>query len=144
MRLRDVPVFTNTTPRGAQRGPGQNQIAAIFEGLKAEHEGALEVQVTAAFELKPAQQSALAEALKKKYGREIRISSEHDPGLIGGVRIRAGDQVIASGPDEGRHLLARVLGFELDIDPDTGEVALTPSGSSDDPRRTWDDVVGTT
>jgi len=33
MRLRDVPVFTNTTPRGAQRGPGQNQIAAIFEPL---------------------------------------------------------------------------------------------------------------
>lgn len=62
----------------------------------------------------------------------------------GAVVLRAGDQVIASGPDEGRHLLARVLGYELDIDPDTGEVALTPSGSSDDPRRTWDDVVGTT
>ena len=61
----------------------------------------------------------------------------------GAVVLRAGDQVIASGPDEGRHLLARVLGYELDIDPDTGEVALTPSGSSDDPRRTWDDVVGT-
>jgi xanthine dehydrogenase molybdenum-binding subunit len=33
MRLRSVPVFTNTTPRGAQRGPGQNQIAAVFEPL---------------------------------------------------------------------------------------------------------------
>ncbi len=33
VRLRDVPVFTNTTPRGAQRGPGQNQIAAIFEPI---------------------------------------------------------------------------------------------------------------
>ncbi|NNJ64538.1 MAG: molybdopterin-dependent oxidoreductase, partial [Xanthomonadales bacterium] len=33
MRLRDVPVLTNTTPRGAQRGPGQNQIAAVFEPL---------------------------------------------------------------------------------------------------------------
>lgn len=33
MRLRDVPVLTNTTPRGAQRGPGQNQIAAIFEPM---------------------------------------------------------------------------------------------------------------
>lgn len=61
----------------------------------------------------------------------------------GGVVLRAGDQVIASGPDEGRALLARVLGYEIDIDPDTGEVALTPSGNSDDPRRTWDDVVGT-
>ncbi|MXY06267.1 MAG: xanthine dehydrogenase family protein molybdopterin-binding subunit, partial [Gammaproteobacteria bacterium] len=33
LRLRSVPVLTNTTPRGAQRGPGQNQIAAIFEPL---------------------------------------------------------------------------------------------------------------
>ena len=33
MRLRAVPVFTNTTPRGAQRGPGQNQIVAIMEPL---------------------------------------------------------------------------------------------------------------
>jgi xanthine dehydrogenase molybdenum-binding subunit len=30
MRMRGVPVLTNTTPRGAQRGPGQNQIAAIM------------------------------------------------------------------------------------------------------------------
>ncbi len=30
MRFRGVPVMTNTTPRGAQRGPGQNQIAAIM------------------------------------------------------------------------------------------------------------------
>lgn len=33
MRLRAIPVLTNTTPRGAQRGPGQNQIAAIFEPM---------------------------------------------------------------------------------------------------------------
>ena len=33
LRLRSVPVLTNTTPRGAQRGPGQNQIAAIFEPM---------------------------------------------------------------------------------------------------------------
>lgn len=30
MRFRGVPVLTNTTPRGAQRGPGQNQIAAVM------------------------------------------------------------------------------------------------------------------
>jgi len=30
MRFRGLPVLTNTTPRGAQRGPGQNQIAAIM------------------------------------------------------------------------------------------------------------------
>lgn len=33
MRFRGLPVLTNTTPRGAQRGPGQNQIAAIMAPL---------------------------------------------------------------------------------------------------------------
>jgi xanthine dehydrogenase molybdenum-binding subunit len=31
MRYRGIPVRTNTTPRGPQRGPGQNQIAAAVE-----------------------------------------------------------------------------------------------------------------
>lgn len=30
MRFRGLPILTNTTPRGAQRGPGQNQIAAVM------------------------------------------------------------------------------------------------------------------
>jgi len=30
MRFRGLPILTNTTPRGAQRGPGQNQIAAAM------------------------------------------------------------------------------------------------------------------
>lgn len=33
MRFRAVPVLTNTPPRGAQRGPGQNQIACAVEPL---------------------------------------------------------------------------------------------------------------
>jgi len=30
MRFRGLPILTNTTPRGAQRGPGQNQIASVM------------------------------------------------------------------------------------------------------------------
>ena len=33
MRYRGLPVFTNTAPRGAQRGPGENQIACAIEPL---------------------------------------------------------------------------------------------------------------
>lgn len=62
----------------------------------------------------------------------------------GAVVLRAGDQVIASGPEEGRHILARLLGWALSIDPDTGSVELEPLRSADDPRRTWDDVSGGT
>ena len=33
MRFRGIPVETNTPPRGAQRGPGQNQMASVMEPL---------------------------------------------------------------------------------------------------------------
>ncbi len=70
------------------------EIAALFETLKSEQEGAVDVIVTSAFPIEPAEEQALADALKRKLGRDIRISSEHDPELIGGVRVRAGDLVI--------------------------------------------------
>jgi F-type H+-transporting ATPase subunit delta len=70
------------------------EIADHFETRKAEHQGALDVYVTTAFELKPAEETRLAEALKKRLGRDIRITSEQDPDLIGGFRLRAGDMVI--------------------------------------------------
>lgn len=33
MRMRNIPVFTNTAPRGAQRGPGQNEMAAAISPI---------------------------------------------------------------------------------------------------------------
>jgi len=69
-------------------------VAELFEAAKNAQQGTLDVQVTAAFPMDSAQESALADALKAKLGREVRITSEQDPELIGGVRIRAGDMVI--------------------------------------------------
>ena len=43
MRFRGIPVLTNTTPAGAQRGPGQNQIAMAVEPLLDKAARALEV-----------------------------------------------------------------------------------------------------
>jgi len=40
--------------------------------------------------------------------------------------LLANDEVIASGPDEGREALARRLGWHLERDEETGEVALVP------------------
>jgi F-type H+-transporting ATPase subunit delta len=71
-----------------------SEIAELFEARKAEHEGSIDVHVTAAYALKPSQEQALAAALKQKLGRDVRISSTEDPDLIGGVRVRAGDLVI--------------------------------------------------
>jgi len=70
------------------------EINGMFTDLKNAHQGALEVMVSSAYVLKPAQEKHLAEALSKKLGREIHITSEKVHDLIGGVKIRAGDMVI--------------------------------------------------
>ena len=45
------------------------------------------------------------------------------------VVLQAGDELIATGPDEGHHLLAELGGYELIEDEETGEDELLPSGS---------------
>ncbi len=87
------------------------EIASLFEVRKAEHQGSLDVQVTSAFALQPAQEQQLAEALKRKLGREIRITSEEDPELIGGFRLRAGDMVIDGSVSGQLSQLANELGI---------------------------------
>jgi F-type H+-transporting ATPase subunit delta len=87
------------------------EIARLFDELKAEKDRMLKVHVISAFALKPAQEKQLAESLKKKLGREVSITSEKDPELIGGVHIRAGDMVI-DGSVRGRlQQLANELGI---------------------------------
>jgi uncharacterized protein with PhoU and TrkA domain len=44
----------------------------------------------------------------------------------GHVELRAGDEIIASGPDEGHPLLAARLGWRLEEDEDTGQERLEP------------------
>lgn len=55
----------------------------------------------------------------------------------GSVRLHTDDELIASGPDEGRDLLARLLGWQLYEDEDTGEFELEPLAEKV-PVRTWD------
>src|SRR5436190_16646574 len=47
----------------------------------------------------------------------------------GQVRILAGDNLIASGPDEGQPLLAERCGYRMREDDDTGEIELVPAAS---------------
>ena len=70
------------------------EIAAIFEALKAEAEKTVNVVVDSAFELSAAQQEKIMGSLKKRMGREIKITCNVKKDLLGGVVIRAGDKVI--------------------------------------------------
>ncbi len=86
-------------------------VATLFEALKSEAEGAIDVHVIAAYVVSAAQQRQLAAALKGRLGREVRLTAEKDPSLLGGAVIRAGDLVI-DGSVKGRiRQLARELGI---------------------------------
>ena len=70
------------------------EINKLYEQLRAEAEGVIEVGVTSAYELAPEQQAAISEVMAKRLGRKIEITHDVDDSLIGGVIIRSGDTVI--------------------------------------------------
>lgn len=86
-------------------------IARLFEERKSEHEGVVDVVIESPFPIKPAEETALAEALRRKLGREVRVSSEENAELIGGVRVRAGDLVIDGTVQAQLKQLAHELGI---------------------------------
>lgn len=88
------------------------EIASLFESRKAAYRGTLDVEVTSAFDLPEAQEQQLADALKRRLGRDIRITSERDPELIGGFRVRAGDMVIDGSVAGQLGRLANELGIQ--------------------------------
>lgn len=70
------------------------EIAILFEALRAEAEKTVNVVVDSAFELSAAQQEKIVSSLKARLGREIKLVCKVNKELLGGVVIRAGDQVI--------------------------------------------------
>jgi F-type H+-transporting ATPase subunit delta len=84
-------------------------IVELYEQLKRERQGVLEVQVSSAYALNQAQKKELIEVLKERLNRDIKIRSEKDPDLIGGIVIRAGDLVIDGSVRGQLHKLANEL-----------------------------------
>jgi F-type H+-transporting ATPase subunit delta len=70
------------------------EISELFDELKDQSEGVVEVTVTSAAPLDAKQQALLAAALGKRLKRQVRMQCETDAGLIGGAVLRAGDLVI--------------------------------------------------
>ncbi len=70
------------------------EIAQLYEARRAEEERKVEAEVRSAFPLDEGQEQAIAEALRRRLGREVSLRAEVDPALLGGVVIRAGDWVV--------------------------------------------------
>lgn len=70
------------------------EISTHFEAMKAKVENSVDAVVTSAVALSDVQLSQMADSLRKRLGRDVRITTELDETLIGGAVIRAGDVVI--------------------------------------------------
>jgi F-type H+-transporting ATPase subunit delta len=70
------------------------EIATLYEQHRAEAESKIEAEVVSAFPVSDEQRQALEQALKKRLGREVSLTTRIDESLIGGAIVRAGDLVI--------------------------------------------------
>lgn len=69
-------------------------IRGIFEQEREALEGRGHVEVRSAYPLAPDEEGRISDAMSKRLGVRVSLSVSIDPGLIGGVVVRAGDLVI--------------------------------------------------
>jgi F-type H+-transporting ATPase subunit delta len=77
-----------------RRLPMLPEIAGLFDQLRAEAERVVKANITSAQPLGEAELAKLRESLRKRFGREVEITTAVDAALIGGAVIDTGDIVI--------------------------------------------------
>ena len=70
------------------------EMSKQFEQLKAVLQQSVDIEVTTAYELDEQQQQKLTQALSAKLGRDVKMTTEVDQTILGGVVIRTQDLVI--------------------------------------------------
>ena len=135
MRFRGLPILTNTTPRGAQRGPGQNQIAAVMAPLMdkaADQLGIDRVDIRLV---------NAADSDRRIYADQGPITSAYmEDAITQGAEMfnwsekrsqprRSGNKVKGLGIGQGYHS-AGTSGFD-------GLVRITPDGCNSSAHRSW-------
>lgn len=75
---------------------GRRYASAIWRQLKiaARRREQITAVVTSAIELDETQRGRLAAALAKEYGRSVFVAAAVDPSVVGGLRVRIGDEVV--------------------------------------------------
>jgi len=70
------------------------EIAAQFRALKNAQSGSSDAVVYSAFPIDGAALADLTAMLEKRFGRKLNVTVELDAGLIGGIRVVVGDEVL--------------------------------------------------
>ena len=78
----------------APRGRTIERVLREFSELAASRRERLLARVTSAVTLTAAQQEQLAEALRARYGHDVRLQLVVDPSLVGGITVRIGDELL--------------------------------------------------
>ena len=86
------PLFTNFLQVAAEKGRAGEieEIAKEFEQLMAAEEKRLTVELTTARELTDAEADAILQEIEKHAGRKVDATRKVDPGLVGGIVLKAG------------------------------------------------------
>lgn len=69
-------------------------VAELFTEFKAEYDKEIDVDIISATELAAGQQESLVSALEKRFSRKIKLNCSVDETLVGGLIVKAGDNVI--------------------------------------------------
>ena len=70
------------------------EIAQQFRAMKNAQGGTSDAVVHSAFPIEAGALAELAQVLEKRFGRKLKGSVQVDPGLIGGIRVVVGDEVL--------------------------------------------------
>jgi F-type H+-transporting ATPase subunit delta len=76
------------------RLPALPAIAEQYRSLLNARSGSSDAIVYSAFPIDTQALNGVSEALEKRFGRKLNLSVQHQPELIGGVRVVVGDEVL--------------------------------------------------
>jgi F-type H+-transporting ATPase subunit delta len=70
------------------------EIAAQFTALVNAQSGSSDALIQSAFPIEPGALAETVAVLERRFGRKLNATVELDPGLIGGIRVVVGDEVL--------------------------------------------------
>lgn len=94
MKLNDLTANTLSLMAQKRRLFVLPQFLAALNDLIAEEKGEVTAEVTAATALSPAQAAQLAETLKARVGKTVKLNTTVDESLIGGLIVKLGSTMI--------------------------------------------------